>query len=138
MPKKLTHVQLNPKRCSDLLLRDYSSNTYQRIPAPILLDEDSRLLAESFRELLASVAIERKRGDWAYELTMAERGSRFEGDYDFVVTNEFALSFFNSYKVLSVATGNIYRSGLDTGKSLLLSLNNGLITMNDFNENIQK
>ncbi len=134
----LTYVELNPKCCSDLLLKDCASNTYQRIGAPLLLDKDSKLLAESFMELFAAVAITRIRGEWANELTMVERGYCFNTDYNFVVTNEFAISFFNTYKMLSSSTNNLYNQGLETGKSLLIGLNNGLITMNDFNENLKK
>ncbi len=134
----LTYIELNPKRCSDLLLKDCVLDTYSRIEAPYLLENDSRLLAESFRELFASVAVDRKRGEWTHEVTMMERGHRFEGDYDFVVPTEFALAFFNTYRILSESTKSVHKSGLETGKSLLISLNNGAITMNDFTENIQK
>ncbi len=136
--ESLTYVQLNHKRCSDLLLKDCVADSYQRIPAPLLLEEGSRLLAESFRELFASVSIDRKRGIWTNELTMTERGNRIEGDYDFVVPTEFALSFFKTYKVLSEATRKLHENGTEIGKNLLFGLNNGTLTMNEFNDNIQK
>ncbi len=134
----LTYVELNPNRCSDLLLKNCSDKTYQRIPAPFLLLEDSKLLAESFRALFASVDVGRKRGEWSHELTFLERGFVITPDWDFVVPTEFALSFFNTYKILSESTHNIYQDGREEGKSLLFGLNKGSLTMDDFNNNVQK
>ncbi len=133
----LTYVELNPYRCSNLYLNNRADNTYQTSGAPILLEEDSRRLAESFRELFSAVSVDCKKG-WTHVLTMAERGTRMNDDWDFVVPTKFALSFLKMYQELSESTSNIHKDGLETGKSLLIGLNNGTITLNDFNNNLLK
>lgn len=60
---RLTYVELNPKYCSDLLLKDCAANTYRRIDAPLLSEMDSKNMAQSFIALFRSAAIDRKRGE---------------------------------------------------------------------------
>ena len=62
------------------------------------------------------------------------RGSASQSNY--IVPTNFVLAFVSMYDALSKSTKNTYKSGLNKGKNLLMGLNDGSLTMNDFNEHI--
>ncbi len=122
---------MSRKGCSDITLKDCATNTYKRVDKPALSDEDSKKLAEMLIEMVSKNAIDRKRVTFNYEVTMMYRG--FASSDNFVVSDEFGLMFFNMYSALCFAINNTYSSGISRGKSALIGLNDGTLSMSDFN-----
>lgn len=134
----MTKVELNPKYASNLHLRDMRANTYQAVSQPLLSESDSKKLTDTIKDLFKTVAIDRKRGTWNYELSMDMRGFCVPDEYNFIVSDEFALAFFKFYKAISAGTYSAFEDGKNKGGSLLIGLNDGTYTVNDFNERIKK
>ena len=128
----MTLIEMNRKGCTDLLLRNCELDTYSRIDAPKLTGEDSVAVAEALIQLVQKNAINRKRIKPTYVVTMMLRGHSM--DSDFIVSDEFALHFYNYYAMLSKVTHNIYNAGMEKGKSVLVGLNDGTISMSDFDK----
>lgn len=131
----MTIIELNTKGCTEILLKNCATNTYDgggKYPAPALLDDDSKKLATCILELVKANAIDRKRIKPNYVLSMMLRG--FASTDNYIVSDEFALMFFKFYTSLAIATNNTYKHGIERGKSLLVGLNDGTLTLNDFDK----
>ena len=82
-------IEMNRKGCSDLLLKDCTSNRYSgNHKAPKLTKEDSQKIALALIELVSKNAVDRKRTKPEdHVITMIERGLGHPKD-DFFVSNE--------------------------------------------------
>lgn len=132
--KGLSYFELNPNGATSLHLKHVSTRIYNNTKTPVLSDVDSKSLADTITALLKSVAVDRKRGEWDYEIGFGMRGSMTHRENNIVVPTEVALNFFSFYKAFSDATHNTYAAGLERGKNLLAGLNDGTYTLNDFNQ----
>jgi len=77
---------------------------------------------------------DKKRGqDYDYEFNM-QRSNSYEKGNTIVLSTPTAKAFFNFYVSLVNYSQVTYDSGLAQGKNLLQGLNDGTLTMSDFNE----
>lgn len=144
MAKKesLSYVELSEHGCNSIVLENLQvrEEVYGGARAPMLSDKDSKKLAKTIIELFEAVAIKKKTlyreykeyKEMDYCMTMTMRGSASQHNY--VVPTKFVKAVVAMYKAIALGTKNIHTIGLEKGKNLLLGLNDGTYTINDFNK----
>jgi hypothetical protein len=140
----LSYVELSERGCDSIILRNLQvrEDVYGGASAPFLSDKDSLALAKTIIKLFEAVAVKKKTLyrhhkeyiEMDYEMTMSMRGSSSQLNY--IVPTAFVLAFVSMYGAMAMATKNTYKIGLNKGKDLLFGLNDGSLTIKDFNENI--
>jgi hypothetical protein len=142
----LSYVELSPTVCDAIILQNLRvrEKEYGGAHAPRLTAADSKKLAQAIIRLFETVAVKKKtlyRENKEYKqmdycMTMMHRGFAVQEDY--IVPTEFVRAFVQLYDAMATATENTYNSGLERGKNLLVGLNDGTLTMNDFNAKKEK
>ena len=141
MKPSLSYVELSERGCDAIILQNLriKEEVYGGASSPFLSDKDSHALAKTIIKLFESVAIKKKslhRDNKEYKqmdyiMTMSMRGNSSHSNY--IVPTEFVLAFVKMYGAMAKGTKTTYAIGLEKGKDLLIGLNDGTYTMNDFN-----
>lgn len=140
--KSLSYVELSELGCDSIVLENLQvrEKVYGGAAALMLSDKDSKKLAKTIIELFETVAVKKKTlfreykeyKEMDYVMTMTMRGSASQHNY--IVPTKFVKAFVTMYGMIAAGTKNTYSIGLDKGKNLLLGLNDGTYTINDFNK----
>ena len=140
--KSLSYVELSENGCDSITLENLRirEEVYGGAHAPTISDKDSKKLAKTIIKMFQAVSVKKKTlhrshkeyKSMDYIMTMHMRGSASQLDY--IIPTDFVLAFVEMYDMMATATKNVYGIGLDRGRNLLLGLNDGTYTINDFNK----